>query len=86
MTVDEVKLFNLIDQQTAQHGYGVCKIRQSADGSFYRIELSSSDGKRDKSLIVFREAAEQTIRENRLTFGIQQNIASELGGENSGTR
>jgi hypothetical protein len=86
VTAEEVILSNLIDQRAAQHGYGVQRIEPSPDGSFYKVELTSPDSKRTKSIVIFRDAVEQTARQNRLVDAIAQNIDRELSEGNSGTR
>jgi hypothetical protein len=48
------------------------------DGTFYTVELSSPEGKHTKSVVIFRDAVEQTARDNRLVDAIAQNIDREL--------
>jgi hypothetical protein len=86
VTPEEVRLSNLIDQRAAQRGYGVQRIEPSPDGGFYTVELSSPEGKRTKNIVIFRDAVEQTVIENRLADAIAQNIDRELSEANSGTR
>ena len=86
MTPEEVRLSNLIDQRAAQYAYGVQRIEPSPDSSFYKVELTSPERKRTKSIVIFRDAVEQTARENRLADAIAQNIDRELSEGNSGTR
>jgi hypothetical protein len=84
MTQDEVRLFGLIDQRAAQYGYGVQRIEPNPDGVSYRVELSSPEGKRSKTMTIFRDAIDQTVRENSLAAAIAQNIDRELAEGNAG--
>jgi hypothetical protein len=84
MIQDAVRLFNLIDQQAAQYGFGVQKIEPNLDGISCRVELSSPEGKRGKTITIFRDAIEQTIRENKLAAAIAQNVDWELSEGNAG--
>lgn len=85
MSPDETRLFSLIDERAAQYGYGVSKLQSGGDDSVYTVELTSpANGKRAKRIVIFRDAVQQTVRENRLAPAIAQNIDNELDDGDSG--
>lgn len=84
MTSDELRLFHLIDQRAARYRYGVRSISQDRGGTLYRVDLSSPDGRRDKILVVFRNAVEESIKRGMLADAISKNVEAELGSRNYG--
>lgn len=84
MTCREIRLLNLIDERTAQYGYGGYNLEQDLGGRIYTVKLSSPCGKRDKTLIIFSEAAQRSMDEGALAETICRNIDRELGEGNCG--
>lgn len=84
MTWEEVTLSHMIDERTAQYGYGVYKLEQELGGGANRVELSSTYARRNKILIIFRAAVQQSVEAGVLAAAVSKNIDRELAAGNCG--
>ena len=81
MWTDDAKSFTekLVRGRAVRYQYDVHKFERSADGEFYRVELTSPEhGKRDIYLTVFWDAVRKTYQDGELARAIALNLDDAL--------
>lgn len=81
MWADDAKSFTekLVRGRAARYQYDVHRFERSADGEFYRVELTSPEhGKRDIYLTLFWDAVRGTYQDRDLARAITLNLDDAL--------